>query len=216
MRQRKLNQNQDSTQLCLGITNSPHYPSTSAPILVCFFICHVPISAEVKVPIITVAFIDVQRGNMEENGKVLCSAVSKGCISQRETSSESKSCPRAWCPTAPCPTAEPKPHLPWGGSGDRSPPGVSAPPAFLKGPILHALVPSVSYSWVSLEINHLLQGKVWVCVFVVSQCEQFKAELKTHRQQEGKGDICANSCTHSHCGHRHTPRMASRSWHGLQ
>lgn len=59
----------------MGVTDSTHNPSRSTPILVCMlFICYMPFSAKVKIPIILVAFFDVQRGrclvHMEETGKV--------------------------------------------------------------------------------------------------------------------------------------------------
>lgn len=67
------------------------------------------------------------------------------------------------------------------GSRDGSPPGLSVPACFLKGLILHSID---SFCFIVLGLlrkrSHLLQGKVWVCVFVVSRCEQFKAALKKH------------------------------------
>lgn len=59
----------------MGITGSAHNPSRPAPILVCMlFLCYVPFSAKVKIPIVLVAFFDVQRGrclvHREETGKV--------------------------------------------------------------------------------------------------------------------------------------------------
>lgn len=59
----------------MGVTDSTRNPSRPTPILVCvLFICYVPFSAKVKIPIILVAFFDVQWGrwlvHMEETGKV--------------------------------------------------------------------------------------------------------------------------------------------------
>lgn len=72
----------------MGVKESMHNPSRPTPVLVCMlFVRYVPFSAKVKIPVALVAFFDVQWGRclvyMEETGKVLCSAISKGHVSQR-------------------------------------------------------------------------------------------------------------------------------------
>lgn len=63
-------------------TDSTHNPSRAALLLVCMlFTCYMPFSAKVKIPIIMVAFFDVQQGrclvHMEETEKVFVLPYSK-------------------------------------------------------------------------------------------------------------------------------------------
>lgn len=77
----------------MGVMDSAHNPSRPAPVLVCvLFVCYMPFSAKVKIPLVLVAFFDVQWGrclvHMEETGKVYILLYPK-VVSQRETSSAS-------------------------------------------------------------------------------------------------------------------------------